>query len=315
MSPIISPQETRLVLIDGHALIFRAFYGLPLMTSPTGEFTNAVYGFTRILLNVLDELSPTHLAIAFDSPGGTFRTKQYPQYKAQRPEPPEQLVPQIGLTSELVRAFNVPQFAIPGWEADDIIATLSTQATRLVNGQSQVVIVTGDLDLLQLVDDQRHVQVYVPGMKGKEAVVYNQKRVVTKLGIPRHLVPDYKGLSGDSSDNIPGIRGIGPKTAVKLLNQFGSLEGIYQAIAVGKTEEIGKSVLGKLIEGEQIAKLSAQLATISDQAPLKVDLDACVIHDYDKAKVVEMFGRLGFKSLMGRLPDDQFERGVQEALF
>lgn len=309
--------EFKLVLVDGHALIFRAFYGLPPMNSPSGEHTNAVYGFTRILLNVLDELEPTCLAIAFDSPGDTFRNEVYEEYKANRTEPPSELISQIPLTQKVVEAFSIPQFALVGWEADDIIATLASQAVdpQIQPLADEVTVVTGDLDLLQLVDDQNQVNVFVPGMRGKQSVLYREDQVIDKLGITQKLVPDYKGLAGDASDNIPGIRGIGPKTAVKLLTEFGSLEGVYQAIESGKTENIGKSVLDKLVAGQEIAFLSRQLATVSREVPVSLDLDLCQINQYDKTKVTTLFQELGFKSLLPRLPDDEFEAGVQEALF
>lgn len=311
-------NASRLVLIDGHALIFRAFYALPIMTSPAGEFTNAVYGFTRILLNVMDELEPDCLAIAFDSPGGTFRNQQYPDYKAHRPEPPSELIPQISLTQKVVETFNVPMFAMPGWEADDIIASLAHQAVTQQSGAiaKQVTIVTGDLDLLQLVDDKHQINVYVPGLKGKVSTLYSEQAVVEKLGISRDLVPDYKGLAGDASDNIPGIKGIGPKTAVKLLVQFSSIEGIYQHLEANpETAAIPKAVRNKLSTNKEIALLSKQLATISDQAPVTLDLGQCLINKYNKEDMVELFRQLGFKSLLPRLPDDEFELGVQEALF
>lgn len=311
-------KTSRLVLIDGHALIFRAFYALPIMTSPAGEFTNAVYGFTRILLNVMDELEPDCLAIAFDSPGGTFRNQQYPDYKAHRPEPPSELIPQISLTQKVVETFNVPQFAMTGWEADDIIASLAHQAVALPANTraSQVTIVTGDLDLLQLVDDRQQINVYVPGLKGKVSTLYSEKDVVEKLGITRDLVPDYKGLAGDASDNIPGIKGVGPKTAVKLLQQFKSIEGVYQHLESDpETSAIPKAVKNKLVPNKEIALLSKKLATISDQAPVTLDLNRCLINKYNKEPMVELFRQLGFKSLLARLPDDEFETGVQEALF
>lgn len=311
-------DQFKLVLIDGHALLFRAFYALPLMTSKSGEFTNAVYGFTRILLNVLDELEPTCLAIAFDSKGDTFRKKEFAPYKANRQAPPPEFIPQIALTQKVVEALNVPQFALVGWEADDIIATLTDQAVdpQVLPLANEVTIVTGDLDLLQLVDDTNQVNVYVPGLRGNGATIYNEAQVVEKLGIPKQLVPDYKGLSGDSSDNIPGIKGVGPKTAVRLLQEFGSLEGVYQAIEAGKADHlVGKAMMAKLIDGREMAFVSRKLATIAHNVPIQLDLDLCQINRYDKSKVIDLFQELGFKSLLPRLPDDEFETGVQDALF
>lgn len=316
-------EKKRLVLIDGHSVLFRAYYAIPFLTSPAGEQVNAVYGFASTLLSVIEELEPTHIAVAFDSRGPTKRKEEFDAYKAQRKEPPEELIAQIEPTKEVVAALNVPSFAVQGYEADDLIGTIATQASSKVKGRGvEVVIVTGDKDLLQLVDDgstsspQGKVKVYIPGRLKKPSVMFDEERVVEELGLEREQVPDMKGLAGDSSDNIPGVKGIGPKTAVKLLRKLGTVEEVYKALDGGKLEEmVGKAVVNKLTKGREMAELSKRLATIMTDAPIKFDLEACLVSSYDKDETAKMFEKLGFKSLMARLPDDEYEQSVQEALF
>lgn len=329
----------RLVLVDAFAILFRAFYAIPHMNAPSGEPTNAVYGFTRILMNVIDELKPDCMAIAFDSEGPTFRDEIFEAYKANREAPPDDFIPQIGLTTQVVDALSIPRFEIKGWEADDIIGTLAEQASSTkeqdTSNKIETVIVTGDQDLFQLVDDQKQIKVWIPGMRGKESVMYNEAGVIDKLKVKNTQVADYKGLAGDASDNIPGIKGIGPKTAVGILQRYDSIDNLYQILENDLGEEsdldsrftiqelrekakelgLGAAVLKKLVEGKSQAFLSRDLATISKQARISLDLNHCKINIYDKEKVRDIFQHLGFKSLMHLLPDDEFEMDVQEALF
>ena len=220
-------KETPLLLLfDGNALVHRAFHAIPPLTvSKTGEMVNAVQGFASTLLKVLNEIKPTHWAIAFDRPAPTFRHKKFEDYKAQRPKAPEELVSQIKRVHELVDAFNIPAFEIDGYEADDVLGTLSCQA-----GQQNVdtLIVTGDNDMLQVVSPS--TKVMSPRRSFSDTVIYDEAGVEQKYGISPTQLSDFKSLTGDPSDNIPGIPGIGEKTAVKLLRQFDNLEGIYTTI-------------------------------------------------------------------------------------
>jgi DNA polymerase-1 len=311
MSSSSGEKKQKLVLIDGHSLLFRAFYAIPFLTAPTGEQVNAVYGFASTLLSVIEELEPTHIMVTFDSKGPTKREESFAAYKAQRKPAPEELLAQIEPTHEVVRALNMPIFEMQGYEADDLIGTAAIQARSKGVG---VVIVTGDKDMFQLIDDGR-IQVYIPGRAGTGSRVYEEQQVVEKLGVRKDQVVDYKGLAGDSSDNIPGIKGIGPKTAVNLLSKYGSLEGIYEAVDKGKLEGVGAAVVKKLNEGREVAFLSRTLATIDTAVPVKLDLEACLVHGYDKQKTLAIFEKFGFKSLVDRLPDDEEEKRVQEALF
>lgn len=287
----------RLVLIDGHAVIFRAYYAFPQsLRTAEGDLANAVFGFASILFKVIEELQPTHIAVAFDMGKPTFRHLDYVGYKAQRPEVDKELIGQIDKVREVVDILNIPQFGVEGFEADDVIGTLSRQA----NG-SEVVIVTGDQDAMQLVNE--NVKVYLPARGKVPAKIYGVKEVENRYGFSPLQMIDYKGLAGDASDNIPGVKGVGPKTATSLLNQFGSVEKIYEeldkAIAEGK---ISKGVGEKLTSDYEMAVMSKKLATIVLDVPVTLELDDCQTYDYDKEKARDFFEKLGFRSMVGRLP-------------
>lgn len=312
------------LLIDGHAVIYRAFYALPKLSDNQGRVVNAVYGFARVILKAIRDFSPTYLAVTFDHPEPTFRHEEFEDYKAHRPEMPDQLKPQIPIIKELVAALNIPQFEKKGYEADDLIGTISYRLDyepESINADPNLLtmIVTGDKDSFQLVDDNTHV--WIPGRGRRQNKEYDPKAVKDKMNVRPDQIVDFKALMGDSSDNIPGIKGIGKKTAAKLLNKYDSFEEIYQQvdrIQAGEAEPgdvIKGSVLQKLKQGRESALLSKKLATIDCDVPLEINLEQCQVESYDKTEAVELFRQLGFKSLIAKLPDDQFEAEVQEALF
>ena len=299
----------RLILIDGHAVLFRAFHAYPALSTSKGELVNAVYGFTNILLNTMAELKPTHIAVTFDRAKPTFRHAAYTQYKATRPEMPSELAGQQERVEEVVKTLNIPIFAVEGYEADDVIGTLAKQASEA----GEVVIVTGDHDALQLVEDTR-VKVYMPGRGKIPARMYDEVEVEEKYGsLKPEQIPDFKGLVGDASDNIPGVRGIGPKMAVKLLAEFGSVEEVYKNLDKVK-DKLGNRVAQQLIDDQEQARLSKELATIDRQVPIRLNVAACQVHEYDKDMVIKLFEELEFRSLIKKLPNDSFEQMVQEAL-
>lgn len=301
-------MKKRLVLIDGHAVVFRAFYAFPTsLTARDGEMANAVFGFSSILLSVIKELKPTHIIVAFDLDKPTFRHKDFAKYKAQRPKTDEDLKKQIGRVKEVVRILNIPIFEVEGFEADDVIGTLCKQ---VVDKKMQAVVVTGDQDAMQLVNG--NVKVFVPGRGQKPAMMYGEKEVKERYGFEPKQMIDFKALSGDSSDNIPGIKGIGPKTALDLITKFKTVEGVYKALDKGQTEGISKAVLAKLKDGKEDAIKSKMLATIVLDVPIKLKLKKCEIHDYDKNKAMEYFLELGFPSIANRLPGDEYEEDVEE---
>lgn len=283
------------MLFDGNALVHRAFHALPSLTvSKTGEIVGAVYGFTLMLLKAISELRPTHCAIAFDKKAPTFRHKLFDQYKAHRPATPEELVGQMERVRELVHTFHIPIFELEGYEADDALGTLSHQACEQ---NIETIIVTGDADAMQLVSPG--VKVFTPRRSFGDTVLYDEAAVSEKYGVSPRYITDLKGLKGDPSDNIPGVPGIGEKTAVRLINQFGSLEEIYAYI-----DRVSPPKLQSLLkQNEAIARQSKELATIVTDVPLTLHLEDCRVSHYDRQQVAELFRRLEFFSLLPKLPD------------
>lgn len=302
-----------LLLVDAHAIIYRAYYAFPdhLRTSQ-GQLVNAAFGFTRILLTAIKNLEPTYLAVLFDHPEPTFRHEEYEDYKAHREEMPEDLQPQISIVKNIVKTLNIPQFELEGYEADDLLGTLSRQAAEI---KQKTIIVTGDKDIFQLINDFTHV--WLPGRGRKPDQEYERQAVKADLGVYPEQVVDLKALMGDSSDNIPGIYGVGPKTATKLLDEFGSLEALYEGVAEAEKypDLLKGALLKKLRESQEDAFLSQKLAKIDQEAPIELELKKCRVESYDKTAAVELFKDLEFESLIKQLPNDAFEASVQESLF
>ena len=216
----------KFVIIDGNALIHRAFHALPPLKTPQGQLINALYGFASILFRVIKDLKPDYLAVTFDLAGPTFRDLEYRDYKAKRVKPSQELYDQIPLIKDLVKVLAIPIYEKKGFEADDVIGTITAGIKNQELGIKNI-IVTGDLDALQLVD--KNTEVYIP-KSAKEVLIYNQVAVKKRYGINPKQMPDFKGLRGDPSDNIPGVPGIGEKTALDLIKKFGNLEKIYQEL-------------------------------------------------------------------------------------
>ena len=282
-------------LIDGHALAYRAYFALSAggggrwMTS-SGEPTAGVYGFTSVLLRLLEQEDPDYLAVAFDT-GKTFRDEIFPEYKATRAKMPEDLRPQIERIRELVDAFGIPRLELEGYEADDV---LGSAAHRAVEQGMGVKIFTGDRDLLQLVDER--IIVNLPGRSLSQAKDYLPEDVLESLGVRPDQVVDYKALMGDSSDNIPGVRGVGKKTAVKLLAQYDTLDGVYAHL-----DELSPGLQKKLKAGREDAYLSQKLATIITDLQITLDLQQARPDYFDSEILHEMFRQLEFRTLMARL--------------
>jgi DNA polymerase-1 len=287
-------QKKKFILIDANALIHRSFHALPSLTTKTGQQVGAVYGFTSTLLKAINDLKPDYLAACYDFPAPTFRHEEYAEYKAKRVKAPDVLYEQIPLTKKVLEALNIPIFEEKGYEADDIIATLDDQANSM-KGKLEVIIVTGDLDTLQLVDENTKVYTMKRGVS--EAILYDEKAVRERFGVPPEAIVDYKGLRGDPSDNIPGVPGIGEKTASQLLKKYGNLENIYENIW-----ELDLKLASKLRRFKEQAFFSRQLATLKKDAPIVLNLEKCLAHDYDKNKAIKLFEELEFKSLIPRLP-------------
>ncbi len=253
-----------LLLIDGHSLVYRAFFAMPALTNSRGEVTNAAYGFTSMLLKALGDHRPTHAVAAFDPPGRTFRHEQDATYKAGRKPTPDDLIPQFPWCREVVEALSIPIIEVPTFEADDVIGTLSVQGER---AGLDVIIVTGDLDALQLVTE--HVRVFANRRGISDTIVYDVDRVWERYGFAPPLVVDFKALRGDISDNIPGVPGIGDKTAMSLVQEHGPLEAILAAVPTMKEGKVRRL----LTEYEDQARLSKQLATIQLDMDIALDLE------------------------------------------
>ena len=290
-------QKPLLVLFDGNGLIHRAFHALPPFTvRKTGETVGAVYGFTSILLKAINDLKPTHYAVAFDRKAPTFRHLMFEDYKATRPETPAELTGQFGRVRELVRAFDIPIYELDGFEADDLLGTLSKQAAEQ---GIDTVIVTGDADMMQLVNDK--VKVMYPRPRGSfsDADLYDATAVLAKYDIKPEHIADYKALKGDPSDNIPGVKGIGEKTAVKLIQQFGSIKQIYEHL-----NEVTPPKLQTLLrENESVARQSKELTTIVTKAPIALNLQEAQASHFNRSKVADLFRELEFVSLLNKLPE------------
>lgn len=285
-------KRKTLILLDGNALIHRSYHALPPLTTKSGEVVHAVYGFAMTLFSVMEKFKPDYIAASFDLAGKTFRDDLYAEYKATRTKAPDDLYAQIPRVKEVVAAMNIPIYEQAGYEADDCVGTIAKQAAKQ---DVDVIIVTGDNDALQLVDDRVKVFSIRKGLK--DLVLYDVPAVEEKYGFRPEQIPDYKGLAGDTSDNIPGVSGIGAKTATDLLRQFGTLENIYANLP-----EVKESVRKKLEADKERAFLSKTLGTIDIDAPVALDLDRCVLRDFKTDTIAGLLKELGFFSLLKRLP-------------
>jgi DNA polymerase-1 len=300
----------KLILIDANALVHRAFHALPPLTTRKGELVNAVYGFSSILLRVINELKPDYIAAAFDLAAPTFRHIEYEDYKATRPKAPDELYEQIPRAKEVLKAFSIPVMEKEGFEADDVIGTLAKKFTR---DGIETLIVTGDLDTLQLVNNK--IKIYTMKRGLSDTIIYGEKEVKDRYGLKPNQMIDYKALRGDPSDNIPGVKGIGEKGACTLLKEFGTIENLYKNLDKIKT----KSIVEKLKTNKQMAFFSKRLATIHQKVPIKINLKEL---DWQKNininKVKELFNQLNFQTLLKRLPGEKVEpekKAEQKNLF
>ena len=281
----------KLLIIDTFNCLHRAYHALPsTFRGPDGQPTNAVYGFTSMVLNVLEQIKPDYMVAALDGQEPTFRVGEFTAYKAQRKPMEEDLQVQIPKVFEILDAFAIKKILVEGYEADDVIGTVATK----FKGKVDIVIVSNDRDLWQLAGNGNIIM--VPGKKG-EMEWMGEKEVDARLGFEAEKVADYKGLRGDPSDNIPGVFGVGEVTATKLLQKYGSLEDIYKNIDNVEPESLRK----KLLESYEQALMSKKLAQIILDVPYQLDLEECIYREINKIKVKEVLERYNFKSLIRRL--------------
>jgi DNA polymerase-1 len=284
-----------------------------------GNLVNALYGFLRILLSVLRQVQPQCWLVAFDHPAPTKRKLEFEFYKANRKQMPDELQPQIHLIEEAVAMLGAPQIKMAGIEADDIIGTISREVSETYH--QDVLILTGDRDSFQLVNDRVHVLVPNLGRskeKGKKETLieYNPALVEQKMQVPPDKIIDLKSLAGDNSDNVSGVPGVGPKSAIDLIKKFGSLDKIYQALDEERYDDIRAYVVQRLLAGREQAYVSHKLVTIDRfVADLNFDYESCKVTGYNRPAMVELLQRYDFNSLVKLLPPDEFDAGLQEALF
>lgn len=296
----------KLVLIDGNAILHRAFHALPPLTTKRGEPINAVYGLVSMVLRVVQDLKPTGIAVAFDEKVPTFRHKELPSYQAQRPPMMKELSGQFEKARDFLKAAGIPVYSKPGFEADDVIGTVATEA------KEDVVVVTGDRDQLQLVDDKKNIKLYMPVVGLANAKLYGEAETTERMGVPPTQIADLKALTGDPSDNYFGVSGIGPKTAIGLLSKYGTVAEIYKHLS-----DIPERVREKLEKGKASADQSFLLATIVRDVPIKLDFEAMESWRVDSPEVLRLFEDFGFKTLTNRVKEvgKKIDEEKQGALF
>jgi DNA polymerase-1 len=289
----------RLMLLDGNGLIYRGYFALPPLTTSKGELVNAVFGFSSIVLRGFQDIRPDYVAVAFDLSGPTFRHERFADYKATRLRMPDDLRDQFPKVREVVKALRIPVYELAGYEADDVIGTLTVQAER---DGLDTTIVTGDLDMLQLVTDRTRLMTTRSGVQN--TIIYDPAKIEERYGLAPSQMIDFKALKGDSTDNIPGVPGVGEKTAASLVQTFGNLEGLYERI-----DEVPKEKLrAALIEARDRVLESRELMTIVRDLPVELDREAARLGDYDREGVIRLFREYEFRTLIERLPALSGER-------
>ncbi len=281
-----------LVIVDGHAIMYRAFHAIPPLTTPKGEPINAVHGLASMLLKIIHDLKPTHIAVVFDEKAPTFRKELLTTYQSQRPPMADELSSQFAKAKTFLKAAKISIYSKSGYEADDVIGTISSKSNM------EVVIVTGDRDMLQLVDDEKNIKLFMPVGGLSNGKLFGKAETIERMGVPPKLIPDYKGLVGDASDNYFGVPGIGPKTAITLLTKYGDFENIYKNL-----EDIHEKLREKLEKGKEGAELSFKLAGLICDVPIEFDFDEMEKWQVDSPEVLQLFREFGFNTLTKRIQE------------
>ena len=283
----------KLILIDGNALIHRAYHAIPPLKTEKGQLVNAVYGFISILFRVIQELEPDYLTVTFDLAGPTFRNLEYKEYKAKRIKQPQEFYDQIPLIKEFVKTLEIPIYEKKGFEADDIIGTI---VEKTKDKKIKKIIITSDLDALQLVSKQTEIYTLKKGIN--DTAIYDLSVIKKRYGlIPKQII-SFKGLKGDPSDNIPGVPGIGEKTALQLIKEFGNLENLYKKLI---NSSLNQKLQSRLLEYKEQAFFSQYLVTIKRDVPINFKLTECNWGKFNRKKTNKLLETLGFKSLIKRL--------------
>ncbi|TMD26128.1 MAG: hypothetical protein E6I94_10990, partial [Chloroflexi bacterium] len=289
----------RLMLLDGFGLVYRGYFALPPLTTSRGELVNGVFGFCSIVLRGFQDIRPDYVAVAFDLSGPTFRHEQYAEYKATRTRMPDDLADQFPKVREVVKALRIPVYELQGYEADDVIGALTVQAEEK---GVETTIVTVDLDMLQLVTDRTSLMTTRSGVQN--TVIYDPAKIDERYGLVAGQMIDYKALKGDPTDNIPGVPGVGEKTAAALIRQWGTLDELYAHVDEVKPEKLRE----RLREHRDKVFTGRELSTIVRDLPVTLDLEAARLGDYDRETVVRLFREYEFRTLIERLPPLSGER-------
>jgi len=308
-------EKRHFVVIDSNSVIHRAFHALPPLTNKKGERVSAVYGFLLVFLKIIREIQPFFIAACFDSPGPTFRHEKFKEYKAQRPPAPDELISQIPKTKEIIGLFNVPIFEKRGFEADDIVSTIVNLISKDKKASSvKIIIVSGDRDTFQLIGPKTEVYFLKRGVK--DTLLYDEALVKKEYqGLTPGQLLDWKALRGDPSDNVPGARGIGEKTATSLIRDFRNLKNLYSALERGgASQTINKAIQEKLIEQKEQVFLSKELLALKEDVSIGFNLQQCGWRNYNKEKVIRGLKELDFYSLVEKLPGLAKEEKIEENL-
>lgn len=286
-------MKNKLVIIDGNAIMHRAFHAIPNLTTPKGKPINAVYGLVSMLISITQNLKPTHLVVCFDEKKPTFRHIEFKEYQSQRPPTHVDLISQFEKARRFLKASGIQVYSKRGYEADDVIGTISKLAyTR--KSLDSVVIVTGDKDILQLINKKTKLFMPIKGLSSGQ--IFGKKETKEKLGVTPSQIVDYKGLVGDPSDNYKGVAGVGPKTATSLLDVYGSYKNVYKNL-----NKIDERIKKKLVDGKKGGDMSYKLAKIVTNVPIKFDFKKMDDWDMGSSEVLKLFEEYGFKTLTKRV--------------
>jgi DNA polymerase I len=287
-------MEKRLIIIDSNALLHRSFHALPPLATKSGQETGAVYGYLLTLFKAINDLKANYVVACFDTKMPTFRHEMFKDYKAQRPVTPSGIISQIPITKEVLEAFKIPVFAKEGVEADDLIATICELSEKDI----EIYIVSGDLDNLQLVAE--NIKVYTLGKGIKDTVIYDINKVIERFGVKPEQMVDFKALTGDPSDNIPGVEGIGKKTAAEIIQKYDNIKNLYNELSTD-TAVLKPKVKEMLKQNKESALMSRELAQMKKDVDMNFKIEDCKFGDFDQNKVEEIFKKLEFNSLISRL--------------
>ncbi len=287
-------MEKRLIIIDSNALLHRSFHALPPLMTKSGQETGAVYGYLLTLFKAITDLKPGYIVACFDTKMPTFRHEMFKDYKAQRPVTPSGIISQIPITKEVLEAFKIPVFAREGVEADDLIATIC----NLVGGDMEIYIVSGDLDNTQLINE--NIKVYTLGKGIKDTIIYDINKVRERFGVEPSQMVDFKALTGDPSDNIPGVEGIGKKTAAEIIQKYGSIKNLYEELSTD-TAVLKPKVKETLKQNKESALMSRELAQMKKNVDIDFKIDDCKFGNFNKDQVEGIFKKLEFISLINRI--------------